>query len=433
MILSALSFAVRLIVKPVTVTLVSYAVTQSAYEKIIPKFVEEWQQKTGQKVTFEQSYGGSGSQTRAVIDGLEADVVALALALDTKKIEQAGLIQPGWEKEAPNDSIVHKSVVAFVPRDANIKINKWSDLAKDNIKVITANPKTSGGARWNFLALWGSVTQAGGSEQEAQTFVEKVFKNAPVLPRDARESSDVFFKQGQGNVLINYENEMILANQKGENLAYTVPTDYNISIAEALPIGAEFDFLITRGQDAEGQVTLSLRQLLLQKAWENVREISESGKSVQLRVTGVNKGGVTGEVEGLKGFIPRSHLIEKNDLDSLIGQLLTATFIQIDQENNKLVLSQREIARANAISQLAVGKLLSGTVVKLQPYGVFVDCGGVTGLLHAKQVTGASFNSAPVFSIARVRSNLAVSFSVVRGVAVNPVSSKGLIISKVAK
>jgi len=164
------------------VTLVSYAVTQSAYEKIIPKFVEEWQQKTGQKVTFEQSYGGSGSQTRAVIDGLEADVVALALALDTKKIEQAGLIQPGWEKEAPNDSIVHKSVVAFVPRDANIKINKWSDLAKDNIKVITANPKTSGGARWNFLALWGSVTQAEGSDQ------------------------------------------------KGENLAYTVPTDYNISI-----------------------------------------------------------------------------------------------------------------------------------------------------------------------------------------------------------
>ncbi len=169
------------------------------------------------------------------------------------------------------------------------------------------------------------------------------------------------------------------------------------SIAEALPIDAEFDFLITRGQDAEGQVTLSLRQLLLQKAWENVREISESGKSVQLRVTGVNKGGVTGEVEGLKGFIPRSHLIEKSDLDSLIGQLLTATFIQIDQENNKLVLSQREIARANAISQLAVGKLLSGTVVKLQPYGVFVDCGGVTGLLHAKQVTGASFNSPMTF------------------------------------
>jgi small subunit ribosomal protein S1 len=165
------------------------------------------------------------------------------------------------------------------------------------------------------------------------------------------------------------------------------------SITEILPLQAEFDFLIIRGQDADGQVTLSLRQLQLQKAWESVMELSENGKSVQMRVTGVNKGGVTGDVEGLKGFIPRSHLMEKNDLDSLVGQLLTATFIQVDQESNKLVLSQREIARAAAISQLTVGKLLSGTVVKLQPYGVFVDCSGVTGLLHAKQVTGVPFNS----------------------------------------
>jgi small subunit ribosomal protein S1 len=170
-----------------------------------------------------------------------------------------------------------------------------------------------------------------------------------------------------------------------------------VSIAESLPLNAEFEFLIIRGQDAEGQVTLSLRQLQVQKAWDTASEIAESGKSVQVRITGVNKGGVTGEVEGLRGFIPRSHLIEKNDLDSLVGQLLTANFIQVDQENNKLVLSQREIARAEAIGQLAVGKLLQGTVVKLQPYGVFVDCGGVTGLLHAKQVTGASFNSPMTF------------------------------------
>jgi small subunit ribosomal protein S1 len=170
-----------------------------------------------------------------------------------------------------------------------------------------------------------------------------------------------------------------------------------VSIAESLPLNAEFEFLIIRGQDAEGQVTLSLRQLQVQKAWDTAAEIAESGKSVQVRITGVNKGGVTGEVEGLRGFIPRSHLIEKNDLDSLVGQLLTANFIQVDQENNKLVLSQREIARAEAIGQLAVGKLLKGTVVKLQPYGVFVDCGGVTGLLHAKQVTGASFNSPMTF------------------------------------
>ena len=216
--------------KEVKLTLVSYAVTQKAYEQIIPKFVEQWKAKTGQTVTFDQSYGGSGSQTRAVIDGLEADVVALALALDTKKIEKAGLIDPGWEQELPNDAIVHKSVAALVFRNTNIKVAKWSDLATGKLKVITANPKTSGGARWNFLALWGAVTQAGGTEQQAETYVEQVFKNVPVLPKDAREASDVFYKQGQGDVLINYENEVLLAKQQGDKQPYTIPTDYNISI-----------------------------------------------------------------------------------------------------------------------------------------------------------------------------------------------------------
>ena len=212
------------------ITFVSYAVTQSAYEKIIPQFVAEWEAKTGEKVVFDQSYGGSGSQTRAVIDGLNADVVALALALDTQKIEKAGLIEPGWERELPNDSVVHKSVVAFVTRDRNINVKSWSDLARDDVSVITANPKTSGGARWNFMALWGVVTQAGGTEQQAQDFVQKVYQRVPVLPRDARAASDVFYKQGQGDVLINYENEVILAAQKGDPQPYVVPTDYNISI-----------------------------------------------------------------------------------------------------------------------------------------------------------------------------------------------------------
>ncbi|WP_013320708.1 sulfate ABC transporter substrate-binding protein [Gloeothece verrucosa] len=222
--------------QPVEVTLVSYAVTQSAYSKIIPKFVEQWKNQTGQEVIFQQSYGGSGSQTRAVIDGLEADVVALALALDTKKIEKAGLIQAGWEKEFPNESIVTKSVAALVKRDDSVKVSTWADLANKDIKVITANPKTSGGARWNFLALWGSVTVAGGTPQQAEQYVAQVFKNAPVLPKDARESSDVFYKQGQGNVLINYENEVILAQQKGEKSNYVVPTDYNISIDSPIAI-----------------------------------------------------------------------------------------------------------------------------------------------------------------------------------------------------
>lgn len=211
-------------------TLVSYAVTRAAYEKIIPQFTAKWKQEKNQNVTFNQSYGGSGSQTRAVIDGLEADVVALALALDTQKIQQAGLIQPGWEKEAPNNAIVHKSVAALVTRAGNPKgIKTWADLAKPGVGVITANPKTSGGARWNFLGMWGSVTRTGGNDAQALDFTTKVIKNAPILPRDARESSDVFFKQGQGDVLINYENEVILAAQNGEKLPYVVP-DVNISI-----------------------------------------------------------------------------------------------------------------------------------------------------------------------------------------------------------
>lgn len=217
-------------------TLVSYAVTRAAYEKIIPQFAAKWKKEHNQDVTFSQSYGGSGSQTRAVIDGLEADIVALALALDTQKIEQAGLIQPGWEKEAPNDGIVTKSVAVLVTREGNPKnVQTWADLSKDNVSVITANPKTSGGARWNFLALWGAVTKNGGDEAKALAFTNKVFKNTPILPRDAREASDVFFKQRQGDVLINYENEVILARKNGQKLPYVVP-DVNISIENPVAV-----------------------------------------------------------------------------------------------------------------------------------------------------------------------------------------------------
>jgi sulfate transport system substrate-binding protein len=217
-------------------TLVSYAVTQSAYETIIPQFVSYWKKKTGETVTFRQSYGGSGSQTRAVIDGLEADVVALALALDTQKIQKAGLINPGWEKEAPNGSIVTKSVVAFATRPDGPQVKKWSDLASGKLKIITANPKTSGGARWNFLGLWGSVAKTGGTDAQARTFVEKVYASAPVLPKDAREASDVFYKQGQGDVLLNYEHELVLARKKGSKDPYYVPTDFNISIDNPIAV-----------------------------------------------------------------------------------------------------------------------------------------------------------------------------------------------------
>ncbi|QLE49944.1 sulfate ABC transporter substrate-binding protein [Nostoc sp. C057] len=220
----------------VELTLVSFAVTKAAHEAIIPKFVEQWKKDHNQTVVFKQSYGGSGSQTRAVIDGLEADVVHLALAGDTSKIEKAGLIQPGWEKEVPNNGIVSKSVAALVTRSGNPKgIKNWEDLAKDGVKLITANPKTSGGAKWNFLALWNSVIKAGGDEAKATAFVTKVYKNVPILPKDAREATDTFAKQGQGDVLINYENEVILAQQKGEKVEYVVP-DVNISIDNPIAV-----------------------------------------------------------------------------------------------------------------------------------------------------------------------------------------------------
>jgi sulfate/thiosulfate transport system substrate-binding protein len=214
----------------VELTLVSFAVTKAAHEAIIPKFVEKWKREHNQTVTFNQSYGGSGSQTRAVIDGLEADIVHLALALDTQNIAKAGLIQPGWEKEVPNDGIVSKSVAVIVTRPGNPKgIKTWADLEKDGVKLITADPKTSGIARWNFLALWNSAIKTGDDEAKATEFVTKIYNNVPVLTKDAREATDAFFKQGQGDALINYENEIIFAQQKGEKIDYIVP-DVNISI-----------------------------------------------------------------------------------------------------------------------------------------------------------------------------------------------------------
>lgn len=220
----------------VELTLVSFAVTKAAHAAIIPKFVAQWQQEHNQTVTFKQSYGGSGSQTRAVIDGLDADIVHLALALDVNKIAKAGLIQPGWETKVPNNGIVSKSVAALVTRQGNPKgIKTWADLAKPGIKVVTADPKTSGVARWNFLALWNSAIQSGQSDTLAQTFVGNVYKNVPVLTKDAREASDVFLKQGQGDALINYENEVILAQQKGETVTYVVP-DVNISIDNPIAV-----------------------------------------------------------------------------------------------------------------------------------------------------------------------------------------------------
>jgi sulfate transport system substrate-binding protein len=214
-----------------SLTLVSYAVTKGAYDRILPRFRAAWKARTGQDLTIRTSFGPSAAQTRAVIDGLDADVVTLALPADVLKLQQVGLINPGWEKRLPYNATITHSVVALIPRPANPKgIRGWSDLARPGLAVITANPKTSGGARWNFLALWGSVSQTGGSDAQAQAFVAKVYRNVGNLPKDSREASDTFLKRGQGDVLLNYENEALLARRQGDLPQPFIVPDVNIQI-----------------------------------------------------------------------------------------------------------------------------------------------------------------------------------------------------------
>jgi sulfate/thiosulfate transport system substrate-binding protein len=224
-------------IKDVEVTLVSYAVPKAAHDAILPKFAAHWQKENGQTVTFKQSYGGSGSQTRAVMDGLEADIMHLALAADTEKLVNAGLVHSDWQTKVPNNGTVAKTVAAIIVRPDNPKnIKTFEDLTRADVKWVTADPKTSGGARWNFMALWNSALKKhGNDEAKAKEFVTRAYQNVAVLAKDAREATDAFSKQGQGDALINYENEVILAKQKGEQLDYVVP-DVNVSIETPLSV-----------------------------------------------------------------------------------------------------------------------------------------------------------------------------------------------------
>ena len=158
-------------------------------------------------------------------------------------------------------------------------------------------------------------------------------------------------------------------------------------LSEVVPLDEERDFLIIREQDADGQVTLSLRQLQIQQAWEDLIELQETGKVIEVRVSGANKGGVTVDVQGMRGFIPRSHLVERDNIESLIGQSLSVNFLEVDREREKLVLSQRMATQSNAFRDLQVGQLVEGKVSSIKPFGVFVDLEGVSGLLHIKQVS----------------------------------------------
>jgi len=199
---------------------VSYDPTRELYQDINSAFAKQWQAKYKQKVTIRQSHGGSGKQARSVIDGLEADVVTLALGYDVDAIADKGLIKPGWQKELANNSSPYTSTIVFLVRKGNPKkIKNWDDLIKPGVSVITPNPKTSGGARWNYLAAWAfALHQPGGNEAKAREFVAKLFKNVPVLDSGARGSTNTFVQRGMGDVLLAWENEAFLAiNELGPN------------------------------------------------------------------------------------------------------------------------------------------------------------------------------------------------------------------------
>lgn len=192
---------------------VSYDPTREFYQEYNEKFAEHWKAEGGDDVTIRMSHGGSGKQARSVIDGLPADVVTLALAGDVDALAERGLIQPGWQAELPDNSAPYTSTIVFLVRKGNPKnIKDWPDLVRDGISVISPNPKTSGGARWNYLAAWGyALRQPGGSPEKARDFVGQIFRNVPVLDAGARAATTTFVQRRIGDVFLSWENEALLA------------------------------------------------------------------------------------------------------------------------------------------------------------------------------------------------------------------------------
>jgi len=242
----------------VTILNVSYDPTRELYQAIDASFAKEWKAKTGQDVTINQSHGGSGKQARAVIDGLDADVVTLGLAYDIDAIhEKANLLPADWQKRLPDNSTPFTSTIVFLVRRGNPKgIKGWSDLIKPGVAVIVANPKTSGGARWAYLAAWGQALKAaGGNEAAAKDYVTKLYKNVPVLDSGARGSTTTFVERGIGDVLLSWENEAYLAvNELGKSQFEIVYP--SISILAEPPVALVDRVVDRRGTRAVSQAYL---------------------------------------------------------------------------------------------------------------------------------------------------------------------------------
>ena len=235
--LAATSVTAAIGASPAQLLNVSYDPTRELYQEVNAAFARQWQGSHNQALTIRQSHGGSGKQSRSVIDGLKADVVTLALAYDIDEIAKKGLMPTNWQSRLPNNSAPYYSTIVFLVRKGNPKkINDWDDLARPDVKIITPNPKTSGGARWNYLAAWGwAVRKFGGNQSQAKDYMIKLFRNVPVLDSGARGSTTTFVQRGQGDVLLAWENEAFLAtNELGKGkFDIVVPT---ISILAEPPV-----------------------------------------------------------------------------------------------------------------------------------------------------------------------------------------------------
>jgi sulfate/thiosulfate-binding protein len=240
--------AIAAIAAPVQLLNVSYDPTRELYREINAQFARRWKAQTGQDVAIKQSHGGSGKQARSVIDGLPADAVTLALAYDIDEIAQRAKSLPlNWQTRLPQNSAPYYSTIVFLVRKGNPKaIQDWDDLIKPGVKVITPNPKTSGGARWNYLAGWGYARKKYGSDAKAREYLTRLFRNVPVLDSGARGSTTTFVQRGQGDVLLAWENEAFLAvNELGKGkFDIVVPS---VSILAEPPIA-----IVDRNVDRKG-------------------------------------------------------------------------------------------------------------------------------------------------------------------------------------
>ncbi len=240
----------------ITLLNVSYDPTRELYQDYNQAFAKYWKAKTGDDVKFNQSHGGSGKQARAVIDGLEADVATLALAYDIDAIADKGLIPADWQKRLPNNASPYTSTIVFLVRKGNPKgIKDWNDLVKPGTEIITPNPKTSGGARWNYLAAWAyALEQPGGNEEKAKAFVGQIFRNVKVLDSGARGSTTTFVERGIGDVLLAWENEAYLSlKELGDKFEIVVPS---LSILAEPPVTVVDKTVDKRGTRKVAQVYL---------------------------------------------------------------------------------------------------------------------------------------------------------------------------------